>query len=401
MLSSTPLLRAFLRSLPGVLLCGAAAVGLLAGRAATQPEQPAPPQRAKVPAFDFEGDALDASWWALDPQAKLSITTEPANVASGKGALEFLYPARQGAFEQMGVSGLTVERASCLTLKLKAASATSVSLGVQERGGAIYQGLLWLPAGKWVSVRSRLDDLILAEGSTDANGHLDPAEITTVSLADLANLPGETGHALGWKEGEQRLWTDDLALTDDPQVPSRGRVEKLGDEWLAAAEGFESDTWWVLPIRQAGLKLVEGAPKAAGRQALEFTYAIPKGRWVGFVTAPPGWMDFAGATKFHLWFRGPLDARLVVVLEERDGTKYETALKVPPDNEWHQANVPLSDFLVGDEAAGQNAQLDPGQVHRVIILVDTFDASVKANGTGTVAVDDLGMILPAPPAQPK
>jgi len=396
-----PALRAVQRSLPGLFLCGAMVAGLLGGRAATQQEQPPAPQKAKAPAFDFEGDALDPSWWALDPQAKLSITTEAANVASGRGGLEFLYPAREGVFEQMGVSGLTVERANCLTLKLKLASATSISVGVQERSGAVYQGLLWAPPGKWVSVRSRLDDLILAEGSTDASGRLDPAEVTTVSLADLANLPGETGRALGWKEGEQRLWVDDLALADDPQAPSRGRVEKLGDEWLAVVEGFESDAWWVLPIRQAGLKPVEGAPKAAGRQALEFTYALSKGRWVGFVTAPPGWMSLAGATKFHLWFRGPLGARLVVVLEERDGTKYEASLKVPPDDKWHQAIVPLSDFLVGDEAAGQNAPLDPGQVHRVIILVDTFDADVKANGTGTVAVDDLGMILPAPPAEPK
>ncbi len=363
-------------------------------------ENPPAPAEARRDAFDFEGGVLDAVWSALDPQAKLTITAEAGNVASGKGALEFAYPARPGVFEQMGVSGLKVERGNCLSFKLKAAAPTSVSLGVQERGGATYQGLLYLPAGKWVPVRSRLDDLILAEGVTDANGRLDPAEIAGLSLADLANLPGEAGRALGWKEGEQRLWLDDLAFSEDPKAPSRGRVEKLGDEWLTVVEGFESDALWVLPIRQAGLRLVEGAPKAAGRQALEVTYSLAKGRWVGFVTAPPGRLDVSHATKVHLWIRAALNARLVVVLEERDGTKYETSFKTLPDDKWHEATLSLEGFLVDDDAADENARLDPDQVHRVIILVDTFDADVKANGSGTVILDDLGFIGPTAPAQP-
>ncbi len=385
------------RLLVGLCLSGLAALAFV-GRAVAAPRKQPPAQlQPRASVFHFEGDALDASWWTLDRQAKLAITREAANVASGQGALEFLYPARQGVFEQIGVSGLTVGNASFLSLKLKATSPTSISFGVQERSGVVYQGLLWVPADKWVPVRSRLDDLILAEDSADADGRLNPSEITSFFVADLANLPGEVGRALGWKDGEQRLWLDDLALTDDAKAPSRGRVERLGDEWLAVLDGFESDALWVLPIRQAGLKLVEGAPKARGRRGLELTYALGKGRWVGFVTAPPGWMNLSGATKLRAWIRGPLDARLVIDLEDRDGTKYEATLKVPPDDKWHEAVLPLADFLP-IAAADENTKLNPGQIHRVIVLVDTFDADVKPNGTGTVAVDDLALIVPPPPS---
>jgi hypothetical protein len=377
----------------GLLLVWAAAAALSpAARAADA----APPAAA---GFDFENGALGAEWSASDAEAKLSITADAANVASGKGALEFLYPARQGAFEQMGVTGLTVAEANCLSLKLKATSPTSVSLGVQERGGATYQGLLWIPADQWVQIGCRLDDLILAEGSTDASGRLEAAEIGGFFLADLANLPGEVGRALGWKEGEQRVWLDDLGFAQNPKAPSRGKIEAFGGEWLAVVESFESAALWVLPIRQAGLKLVDGAPKA-GKQALEMTYSLGRGRWVGVVAAPPGWIDRSAATKLRLWLRSPLSARVVIVLEERDGTKYESSLKTPADNAWHEAVIPLSDFLIDDETPDENAALDAGQIHRVILLVDTFDADVRANGTGTVTVDDIGFVMPTQPTQP-
>ena len=363
-----------------------------------QAEEAAPEE--ELPRFsrlDFESEELDPRWSAVDAEAALSITREAANVANGRGALEFAYSSRQGVFEQISFSGLGVEQASVLSLKIRATSPTSISLGVEEQNGAMYQGLLRVAAAKWVGVSVSLDDLVLAENSQDDNDRLDPDQLRGFFLADLANLGGETGRALGLKDGEQHLWLDDLQLTENAKVTLRGRVEKLGDEWLLVVDGFEDDVAWVLPIREAGLDFVNGAPKAQGRRALEMTYTLDKGRWVGFVCAPPNRLDLSAGTEFHMWTKAELSARMVVVLEERDGSKYETAAKTEADGKWHSVRLPLAEFLMDDDTTDENGQLDVGQVYRLILLVDTFDADVTPAGTGSIAIDDIGIVAPTRP----
>jgi hypothetical protein len=355
------------------------------------------PERVSV--FDFEADTVPSSWRAADAAATLSITREKPNVAVGEGALEFAYEARPGVFQQISTSGFGGGSPNTLSLRVKAASPTSISLGVAEQDGAQYQGLLWVDAGKWVDVRAALSDLILAQDSLDDDGRLDADQVVGFSLADLANLPGEVGQALGRKQGDQRIWLDNVGLVDDAKIRPRGRVEKLGDEWLLVLDDFEGDVFWGLPIRQAGLKFVPGAPKAPGGRGLEITYTfgLGLGRWVGYVLAPPGRFDLSTAHEFSMWAKADLNARLVIVLEERDGTKYDTAAKVPPDGKWHPVLVPFDVFAASDPAADENGQLDAAQIDRVIILVDTFDADAHPGGYGSVSVDDVGLVVSAAP----
>jgi hypothetical protein len=367
-----------------------------------QPGPLALPQAAVVAAqpvslFDFESDALLPAWVAADGSATLSITRDPANVAVGGGAFEFAYNARPGVFQQISTAGLGAASANTLSLRLKASSPTSISLGVAEKGGAQYQGLLWIDGGKWVDVRVPLSDLVLAQNSFDDNGRLDADQIAGFFLADLSNLPGEMGQALGRKEGEQRIWLDDVALIDEQRLRPRGHVERLGDEWLLVLDDFESGVLWGLPVRRASPKLVGGAPKTVGQSALEISYTLGVGRWVGYVLAPPNRFDLSTAHQFRMVAKTDLNARLVVVLEERDGSKYDTAAKAPPDGKWHPVSIPFDAFALSDPADDENGQLDAVQIHRVIVLVDTFDADVRPGGFGSVVVDDVGVVATAAP----
>jgi len=386
-----------LRAARVLLRCLAA--GLLAGGACVvaqdAPQTTEPPARASL--LDFETDALLSTWTASDGSATITLTNDKQNVAAGNGALQFAYAARPGVFQQVSTNGFGASSGNTLSLKLKASSPTSVSLGIQEQNGAQYQGLLWIGANEWVSVRTPLSDLILAQGAVDDNGRPDGDQVTGFFLADLANLQGEVGQALGYKAGDQRIWLDDLALVDDPHAKSRGSVEKLGDEWALILDGFEDDVCWGLPIRRAGLKLVPGAPQAKGQRGLEITYTLGAGRWVGYVLAPPGRFDLSTATKFHMWAKTDLNARLVIVLEERDGAKYDTAAKVPPDGKWHSTLIPFEDFAPADAGADANGQLDADQISRVIVLVDTFDADVRPGGLGSIVVDDVALVTPTAP----
>jgi hypothetical protein len=367
------------------------------GQDAVPATAPAPPP--PVALFDFESDALLPLWAAADPAATLAITADPVNVAEGKGALEFTYEARPGVFQQISTGALGAASANCLTMRLKATSPTSLSVGVAEQNGARYQGLLWIDADEWTDVSVPLGDLILAQDAQDDDAQLDPDEVSGFFLADLANLPGEVGQALGRKEGAQRIWLDSVGLTTTPQPRSRARVEPQEGGRLVVLDDFESPVLWGLPVRRAGLQRVPGAPKAAGQRALEISYTLGAGRWVGYVLAPPGQLDLSGATQLSLWAKTDLNARLVFALEERDGTKYDTAVKVPPDGKWHPVLAPFEAFAPFDPAADENGVLDAQQIHRAIILIDTFDADVRPGGLGSVAIDDLGLIVPAAPPQ--
>lgn len=355
-----------------------------------------PGQRLSV--FDFESDALLPLWSATDTSARLAITREKENVAVGEGALEFTYDATPGAFQQIFTGAFGANSANVLSLQVKASSPTSLSISLVEQGGARYQGLVWIDAGQWVQVRTPLSDLILAQDSSDDNAKLDADQVTGFVLADLANLPGEVGQALGRKVGEQRLWLDQLELAEDRNTRSRGRVERFGDEWLLVLDDFEGPIIWGLPIRQAGLLPTAGAPKTPGRRGLEMTYSLGLGRWVGYVLAPPGRFDLTSTHQLSLWAKTDLNARLVLVLEERDGTKYDTSTKVPTDNQWHNVVLPFDTFAPSDPAGDENSRLDTDQIHRVIVLVDTFDADVRPGGRGSVCIDDIGLVASAAPA---
>ena len=93
--------------------------------------------------------------------------------------------------------------------------------------------------------------------------------------------------------------------------------------------------------------------------------------------------------------KGPFDGSGAsgITFKAKGNTYIRVALPV-------QAVIPLADFVLDDATTDENGQLDAAQVHRVIILVDTFDADVKANGTGTVALDDIGFIAPTAPNPP-
>lgn len=355
-------------------------------------EVAAPEPLEPVAVYDFEGDEVPPGWSTTDGEATLAITTAAADVAAGRGALEFSFAGRRGVFEQLNNQAFGSEAAEALSLKVKATSPTSLSLGVEDRDGNTYQGLLWIDAGSWVTVQARLDGLTPNQQTADGGNGPAPGQVSGFFIADLANLGGESGQALGLKTGNQKLWLDDVSLVGAANIPVRSRQERLGQDTLQVIDGFEQDVIWGLPIRQAGLALVKGAPKAPGKRALEITYRLDNGRWSGVVCAPPGSVDLAAATRLRLWASTDLNARLVIILEKKDSTKFETATKVAPDGRWHEVDLPLTDFVIDGQAPDRNRELQPGEIHRVIVLIDTFDADVRPGGEGSVTIDDLGFV---------
>lgn len=361
------------------------------------PAEPLPPALAP-PRFDFEAEPVPANWQAADAEAALAITHDPANVATGKGALEITYSwgERQGVMQVFAARNLAVPAGTVLSFRIKTSEQTSVSFAAREQDGSMYQGFLAQPPGVWSLVQAVLSELQLMDNSQDENGKLDVDQIEELSIQDLANLGGELERALGWKTGEQKLWLDDVMI-DDRQIPGRVVTQNA----TVVLDGFDTDAIFALPVRGATLEKAPGAPGTIGNKSLRVAYRLGGGRYVGFVAGIET-ADLAGMQSLSLRLKSEAAARVVVVLEERDGSKYETALRPAGDNQWQEVSLPLELMMLADDTTDENGQLDVGQLRVLIIVVDTFDADVNAQGDGAVYLDDMAAHLggAAGPATP-
>jgi len=76
-------------------------------------------------------------------------------------------------------------------------------------------------------------------------------------------------------------------------------------------------------------------------------------------------------------------ARLTLVLEEWDGTKYATVVKLDPAKGWYTVSLPIDRFKLDPDTEDENASLDLDQLRVIIPVVDSHRAAVDAHGRGS------------------
>lgn len=333
--------------------------------------------------FDFEGEELRPHWFNMAQDGAMTITRQPADVREGLGALEFRYMPSEAAFALIGATPIAPEGpARSLKFSFKTDEVSAILYGVNEEDGSSYQGYCYTPGGEWHDVLVDLEELMLSEDTEDENGKLDPDQIRTVVVADLCNLPGEVGRALGIKRGVQRMLLDNVKLTAQP-APKRSSRAADG---TTIVDDFTANLVTALPIGAPEMTIVPGS--RAGDRALKVGYRLGGHRWVGFVRAV-GYLDLAGASEFCFMLNAAQEARLVVVLEERDGSKYETNVELDPAQGWHAVVLPVAQFAPDPKTEDENGQLDLNQIRVIILVIDTFNASVDAQGQGSYTVSKL------------
>lgn len=348
--------------------------------AAEEPAEQVEPTPAN---FDFEAEELGPYWFTLAQDGNMKVTREAENVRDGTGALEFTYMPTEGALALAGATPVKPEgQPRSLRFSVKTQELSSLLYGVNEPDGSSYQGYCYTPGGQWHDALIDLDELILSEDTTDENDKLDTDQINQIIIADLCNLPGEVGRALGVKRGVQRMWLDNLALAEQP-APKRSSRAADG---AIIVDDFDGDLVVCLPIGAPQLELVPGSQ--AGDQALKIGYRLGGHRWVGLVRAV-GYLELAEASKFCFTLNAGQPARLVAVLEERDGSKYETYLELDPAQGWHEVVVPIAQFVLDPNTEDENAQVDVKQLRVVIFVADTFNASVDAEGLGWYTISRI------------
>jgi len=342
-------------------------------------------QPAAPTVFSFEDDAATTGWTASAPAAALSITREPQLVRHGKGALLCSYAAAPGAPLSLARTDLDVAEAVSLSLSLKASSQFPLVLRLAEKDGSVYQLFVTCLPSVWCDVAVPLTDAQLEDGSADENRRLDADQLTGLTLQSLANMPGEMADLFGTQTGSQTLVLDDLAFSTEA-VPSHSQAEA----GKVPVDGFDEATLYLLPVGGAELSRVPGhtgaAPSAVG---IRFAF-IPAGAraWPGIV-APVGHLNLADAKSLRLRVRslGPL--RFHVLVEEQDGSRYETRAELPTGGEWLAKDLRLSDFRLDPTRQDENGVLDADQLRVVVIVADCFNALLDDTAHSQFAVDDI------------
>ncbi|MEA3401972.1 MAG: hypothetical protein U9R79_12115 [Armatimonadota bacterium] len=335
------------------------------------------------PSFDFEDGQLSPHWSATGMEPMLEITRGPGQALAGQGALMLTYMPGGGNLPSVSVGPLEmVGQPSVLQFGLKTDEISSIRYGVAEEDGTEYEGYCYAPAGEWVDCRIALDELMLAQNSEDENEMLDPEQITSLTFMDLCNLPGEIGRALGIKQGLQHMWLDNVKLS--PGTAPRRSQEAGGG---VIVDDFDGEAALFLPVGGPEIESVAG-PGGGDDGACKLIYRLGGHRWVGFVRGV-GHLDLTGFDQYCLKLKAEHRARLVAVLEEWDGSKYETNLELDPEAGWTEVTLPLTQFILDPATEDENEQVDLGQLRVVILVVDTFNASVNAMGDGSFTISRI------------
>lgn len=336
--------------------------------------------------FDFESEDAAASWTVTGPNASAKVTTAKELVLDGQGTLACTYTGQPGAPFSLTTTGLDVTGATSLSLRLKAATLSPLVLTLTEDDGSAYHTFVTCLPNDRCDINMPLTDFQLQENSSDENDTLDAAQIRSFTIQELANLGGQWSAVFGSKTGDQLLLVDDLTFGPE-NLPSRTKVEK--DKTVI--DSFDRPWLALLPLGGAQItRLPAETTQTASGLRVRFNFH-PTGpeAWPGLVL-PVGHIDLAGAKVLRLRLRAPGGLRVHVVLEEQDGSRYETKVSIVEASDWRARDVDFRDFALEAGGTDENAALDLDQVRVLIIVADAWNALLDETERGEF---DLAEVL--------
>jgi hypothetical protein len=340
--------------------------------------------------YDFEADDGAAGWTVAGPSAAATVTREAGMARKGEGALLCSYTGQPGQLFSVSCADLDVGGAQSLRLALKSSGQAPLTLTLAEEDGSLYHTFATCIASEWCDVALPLSDYQLQDGSQDENETLDADQIRTFTIQDLCNMPGELGEIFGTKSGAQTLVLDAVTFGTEA-VPSRSEATRE----KVTADAFEGSALYVLPV--GGAELSHGAGHGgADVSAIHVRFSFfPTGAraWPGIVV-PIGHTDLTEVTTFRLRVKAEGPLGLHVLLEEQDGSRYESSRTIPAAREWQATDFRIAEFSLDPSREDENGLLDTGQLRVVVVVADVFNALLDETAAGQFAIDDILFLKP-------
>jgi hypothetical protein len=351
----------------------------------------------KLTLDDFEGGAVNwtvyrispATGFGVDLEGKTEITTKAAQVKSGKGSLSCIYTAAPGRGSLISLEravNLTGMRSVCFWIRCDAA--TNFIFALRETGGARYATMFFVPANNWRKITLDLADLKRSEDTPDANGKLDLDDVAGTHLMDLAGLlmplaPGQ--------DGPRILWLDDVEYSSRPARAISQERGKLIDD-------FETGTMGWVPVTISnkgagalasfsGLDIAEeeGSRNSVLRASYERKSGVING-WLHNLESS----NLRGTTEISLRLQTTSDATFLLIVTQKDNSRYETPIQLRTDDGWKTLTYKLSDLKRSEGSPVGDGKLLPERIKEMALAdISLMLPILNAAPKNTLSMDDV------------
>jgi hypothetical protein len=348
-------------------------------------------QDAPAPILSHGFEQNDGGWQAFPPDgtAAVSLTHDAASVKSGKGALQFSYALKKGAFclLLLPTPDMILSPAKSIRFWVKADHSTSLACVLQEKDGGRYNAAFSVTKNVWQQVDLSTADFMLDISPTapkDPDAKLDVDQVEAVGVIDVAQLFVQGDPALaavfGISEGPRTLFLDDFAVNTTPLAPAT--TLKNGE---GSFDTFARQQVGWIGTGEVQLTKVSGAPLEGVGMAAKYHQAPAK--VVGFSRYVPG-PALAGATKLSLSAASLRPAKIVVQVEEKGGGKYNTTVELPGNSGRADLTVKFADFKPAQDSKDDNNKLDLDQVVQ-IVFYDATGLLDNTDGDNTLWINNI------------
>jgi hypothetical protein len=334
----------------------------------------------------------DNNGWNVESSngAITEATKTEGEFKAGTGALKVKYTVEKGHFSALTLPVADGKWAKMQQMKfwLKTDRDAIYIVSLHEKEGGHYNTTFWCPKGVWQQILLTPSDFALGtEGNEpkDPNNKLDTDRIEKILLLDLANIlfQAENPENGFFKVvgGERNLWIDDFEVRSDaPPLP------KPADDKSVTIDDFRRDFLLWLPVGTASpvIQIDKGGKPLEGR-ALKADYILESGKF-GALMRPFG-KNLSGNKTLAFDIASEKGTKLLVMLEEKGGGKYNATIEVEGEKKPVKKTVKFEDFKLADDSpADTNGKLDLDSLKLIGFLdLGFFEATEKRPNTLWVA----------------
>ncbi|MDQ2899866.1 MAG: hypothetical protein M3Y07_08705 [Acidobacteriota bacterium] len=356
--------------------------------------------RAASPILHQDFENGESGWVTMGGAATLRVTHDPANVKTGKSALEFEYTAEPKRF---GVALLPLTDVSIANMKtirfwLKTDSATAIAVILSEKapGGGRYSAIAWSPKERWQQIELTPADFSLTDEANDpkdSNGKLDLDRLQAVGIVDVSQMFSAAQPnpdfpiAIDPHTGKHTMSIDDFDVLDTASV---GKT-------LAKLDGVVIDDFprqyvdW-LTLGGADLSL-DASGKPLAEHAMKAVYQQVEEQYIVFVHKL-GALDLSEANRLAFDVASEKPAQLVISFEERSpgkrqGPRYSVDIEVPGGGKSDRREVALGAFQPDQNGpTDPNGKLDLDKIKTISIL-DVTAAYTHESAKNTLWIGNI------------
>jgi hypothetical protein len=371
-----------------------------------------------TPKYSFDNELAGFAAWRMDgfegtedTESSVEIVRDGAKV--GAGALLYSYQVKpQPILSLASITGVPAGTES-VDFWMRSDTSTQFYLYLAEEDASTYLLPFHLPSQKWTRVTANLDEFVLSDTATDENGKLDLAQVAEIGFYDLATIrlgaPENLAYVVPNRQGSRKIWLDDLEFSEK-RVPQARGVVKTDTGSALVVDNFDAGLIRWMPVKWVvgeGSKyeycpdnislqvLADGAglggaksPAAPGGRVLRFTYRrnTDEGYAVYLQLEK---QDLSRAERLLLDLRMSRKSKVLLQVNENDGTEYRTTLPSNGGTGWQSVDVALSDFTVNEDCCqDENNALDVPQINAIAIK----DVSSHAGYSGVDVTMDLDAV---------